>query len=48
MVSGGGGHFLRGLITKSQVLSIFNSSDDRFFLQFEIHIGLHTRFRFTK
>ena len=49
---GGGGEgkrqsFLRGLITKSQVLSIFNSSDD-IFLQFEIHIGLHTRFRFTK
>ena len=26
-----GRHFLRGLITKSQVFSIFNSSDDRFF-----------------
>ena len=26
-----GGHFLRGLITKSYVLSIFNISDDRFF-----------------
>ena len=25
------GSFLKGLITKSQVLSIFNSSDDRFF-----------------
>ena len=26
-----GGHFLRGLIRKSYVFSIFNSSDDRFF-----------------
>ena len=25
------GSFLRGLITKSKVLSIFNSFDDRFF-----------------
>ena len=31
MVSGGGGHFLRGLITKSLVFYIFNSSEDRFF-----------------
>ena len=32
-----GGHFLRGLITKSQVLSIFNSSDDRFFSNLNPH-----------
>ena len=43
-----GGHFLRGLITKSLVLSIFDSSDNRFFFLFEIHIGLHTRSRFMK
>ena len=46
MVSGA--HFLRGLTAKSKVLSISNSFWRQIFLQFEIHIGLHTRFRFTK
>ena len=43
-----GGSFYKGLDNKIIGFSIFNSSDNRFFLQFKIHISLHTRFRFTK
>ena len=42
-----GGSFLRGLITKLLVFSILIALTTDF-LQFEIHIGSHTRFRFAK
>ena len=48
MFSGGGAYF-KGVDDKTIMYCMYSVvSDNRFFLQFEIHIGLETSFKFTK